>query len=168
MAGVFLSIIIFFAILLIKYQNSLLEAIEKSELIRINTLKMKQATKHMDSTIEKINNLLPMNYSSASHRELLLLALDDIKMTIRESEITVTNFEEKDGSIFLPVVIKFPVNDYVVLIRMIGYLQSMNFPSFSIKNILIGSKAEGQIEFILCTIEGSLQMPAEKLMGVKY
>lgn len=163
-SGIILSAIVISVISLSRYENSLLDAISKFELIKTNILKMRQAIANMDSTVRKVNSLLPSGYYSKSHRELMLLALDDIKTSFKGSEITVTNFDEKAGEISLPVGIKIPVDDYVILVNKIGYLQSMKFPQFIIKNILIerGTGALGAV-IVICNIEGSLRMPVEKL-----
>ena len=164
MAGIILSAIIISVVSLSKYENSLSDAISRFELIKINTLKMKQATANMDSTIKKINSLLPDDYYSKSHRELMLLALDDIKTSFTGSEITVTNFDERAGEISLPVSIKIPADDYVMLVNKVGSLQTMKFPQFTIKNIVVGrgTATIGAI-IMICNIDGSLRMPAEKL-----
>lgn len=160
-AGITLSVIIFSVIALGKYKNSLLDATSRSELIRINALKMKENTIHMDSVIKRMNSLLPHDYYSKSHRELLLLALDNIKMTIKGSVITVTNFDEKADEITLPVNISIPVDDYVSLVNNIGYLQSMRFPHFVIKNVVMERAADSGT--IICRIDGLLKMPGKEI-----
>ncbi len=161
-AGIILSAIIISVISLSRYENSLLDAVSKVELIKTNTLRMKQAAANMDSTIKKINSLLPNDYYSKSPRELLLLALDDIKTSFKGSEITVTNFDEKAGEISLPVSIKIPVDDYVMLVNMVVALQSMKIPQFAIKNIVVERRTDARGAIII-NIEGLLRMPAERL-----
>ncbi|MEW6162907.1 MAG: hypothetical protein AB1606_06315 [Nitrospirota bacterium] len=161
-AGITLSIIIVSVTLLTKYENSLLDTIRKFELIRINALRMKQTIMDIDSVIKWINNLLPPYYYSKSHKESMLLALDNIKMTIKGADITVTNFGDKAGEITLPVNISIPVDDYAVLVNNVGYLQSLNFPYLVVNNIVI-AKAGGSSGAIICKIDGSLRMPGKEI-----
>jgi hypothetical protein len=167
-AGIALSAVIITLILLSKYENSLLDAIGRFELIRVHAFQMKQAAADMDSLMKKVSAMLPPDYNSKNHRELLLLALDDIKTTFKGSEIIVTRLDEKTGELFLPVTIKFHFDNYSMLVSRIGYLQSMKFPQFTIKNILIERTEDKQIgAILLCKIEGLLKMPAESLKDGK-
>lgn len=165
-AGAILSVTIIFATVLDRYESSLLDAIGRFELIRINTVRLKQSAVEIDSVKKKIAAMLPPDYASKTHRELILLALDDIKMTFKGSEITVTNFEDKAGELSLPVNIKIPVDNYTVLVKRIGYLQSLRFPHFVIKNMTI-EKASDKEGVIVSKIEGLLKMPLEELRTAK-
>lgn len=166
-AGIALCLVIIAILLLGKYEKSLSAAVTKQENIRINIVKIEQAIKDMDSTVKKIDALLPTDYSSRSHRELLLLVLDDFKKIFKRSEITVMRFEEKEGELFLPVNIKFPIDDYSILLQNIGYLQSMKAPHFTIKQLSIEETVDKQANVVICVIEGLLKMPVERLKEVK-
>jgi len=160
--GIVLSVAIILAVALNRYENSFLDATGRFDLIRINAVRVKQSIAEMDSAMKKIRAMLPPDYDSRTHRELVLLALDDIKINFKGSEITVTNFEEKDGEISLPVNIKTPVDNYTVLVKRTGYLQSLRFPHFVIKGLTI-EKASDKEGVIILKIEGSLKMPIERL-----
>lgn len=162
-AGIVLSAIIVSVIVLAKYEKSLSDTTKRSGLIRTNALKVEQAVIDTDSAMRKIDGLLPSYYHSRSHKEIMLLALDGIKTAIKGADITVTNFDERGGEIILPVNISIPVDSYLHLVSNIGYLQSMNFPFFAIKNIVIEKAAGKPSDAILCKIEGSLRMPAKKV-----
>lgn len=166
-SGLALCIVIFGIFLLVKYEKSLSDAVAGQENIRNNMVKMEQAIRDMDSLVKKMNILLPKDYNHRSHQELLLFALDDIKTIFKGSEITVTRFEEQEGELFLPVTIKFYLDDYSMLLRRIGYLQSLKFPHFTIKNVNIGEATDKQTKVIICIIEGLLKMPAQRLGEIK-
>lgn len=166
-SGITLSAVIITLFLLSKYENNLFDTIGKFQHIKINAFKMKQAMADMDSVMNRINTVLPSEYSSKSHRELLLFALDDIKMTFKGSEIAVTHFNEKEGELFLPVNISFSLDDYSTVIKRIGYLQSMKIPQFKIKHVGIDSGVDKQTNVAKCIIEGSLRMPLERLKDDK-
>lgn len=160
-SGTILSMTILLAIVLNKYEKSLLDTIGRFEHIQMNTIKLHQFSADADLIMRRINDMLPADYASRTHREILLLALDDIKMAFSGSSIIVTNFEEKAGELSLPVSIKFPVNDYTLLVNKIGYLQSLKFPYFTVKSLTI-EKATDK-EAIISTIEGALKMPVERI-----
>ena len=162
-AGITLGIIIVSVTLLTKYEYSLLDTIRKFELIRINALRMKQTAMDIDSVIKGINNLLPPYYYSKSHKEGILLALDDIKMNIKGANITITDFAPKEGEITLPLNISIPVDDYAVLVNNIGYLQSLNFPYLAINNIVIAKAGGPSGAIIICKIDGSLRMSGKEI-----
>jgi len=162
-AGIILSVDIIFIIILNRYESSLLDDSSRFDLIRINAVRVKQSIAEMDSAMKKIRKMLPSDYDSRTHRELILLALDDIKINFKGSEITVTNFEEKEGKISLPVNIKIPVNSYTALVKKVGYLQSLRFPNFVFKGLIIEKASDKDEGVIILRIEGSLKMPIERL-----
>ncbi len=126
--GIIFSIILLSVLMLNKYGNSMVDAVSRLELIKTNTLKMKHSAVDIESRIKHIESLLPDDFYTRSLHELIFLALDDIKTALKRSEVTVTNFDEKMGTVSLPVSIKIPTDSYAMLINNIGYLQSLKFP----------------------------------------
>ncbi|MEW6067981.1 MAG: hypothetical protein AB1610_06800 [Nitrospirota bacterium] len=162
-AGITLSIIIISVILTAKYEKNLLYTMTKFELIRTNSFKMERNIAEMNSLVKEINSLLPSHYYFKDHKEIMLLGFDEIKTTLKDAEITVKNFNSDAHEISLPVTISIPVNSYVQMVNNIGYLQTLNFPYFAIKSIVIETPAKGPFSGTICKIEGILRMPAEKL-----
>jgi len=155
--GIIFSIILLSVLMLNKYGNSMVDTISRLELIKTNTLKMKHSAADIESGIRHIESLLPDDLYTRSPQELIFLALDDIKTALKRSEVTVTNFDEKMGTVSLPVSIKIPTDSYAMLINNIGYLQSLKFPYYTITSIAI-TKSQGMSGFI-CAIDGFLKMP---------
>lgn len=170
LTGIALGLIILSVSLLSKHEKNLRETTGKFEIIRTNTSKTKQASDDMARIMSRIDAALPSDYPSRSHRELMLFVLDDIKMNIRGSEITVTDFEEKDGGLTLPVNIKIYFgNNYALLASYIEYLQSLRFPYLAIKDIMLEKTADAtpvktsaRADVIICKITGFLTMPSER------
>lgn len=162
--GIIFSIILLFVLMLNKYGNSLADTVSRFELIKTNTLKMKHSAADIELRIKHIESLLPADFYTRSPHELIFLALDGIKTTIKGAEITVTNFDERGGEIIIPVNISIPVDSYLQMVNNIGYVQSLNFPFFAIRNIVIEKATGKPSDVIICNIEGSLRMPAN---GVK-
>lgn len=155
--GIIFSIILLSVLMLNKYENSMVDTVSRFELIKTNTLKMKHSAEDIESGIRHIESLLPDDLYTRSLQELIFLALDDIKTAFKRSEVTVTNFDEKMGTVSLPISIKIPTDSYAMLINNIGYLQSLKFPYYTIRSIVI-TKSQVMPEFI-CTIDGFLKMP---------
>lgn len=166
-AGMILSIVIASVIMIGKYEKSLSETISRIAAIKANAARLDEYIRQMDSAIKRIDNILPPDYNSKTHRDLMLLALDGIKSTFKGSEITVSNFEEKSGEMSLPVAIKFPVENYAEMVNRIGYLQSLRLPDFTIRKAVIEKTSDRTYSGIICSIEGLLHMPAEHLKGKK-
>lgn len=164
-AGIALSIIIFFVSILGRYEKSLSQTVGRLEVVRVNAQKMKQDVAQMESLMRRIDALLPADYNSRSHREIILLALDDIKMAVKGGEITVTNFEDKVGELSLQTNIIMPVNNWTSLVNDVKYLSSKRFPYFRIKNVVVEAKdgSKTTTSALICKIEGSIKMPAERL-----
>ncbi len=164
LAGIALSIMFIVVLTLYRYERSLLTHSKRIEAVTMNTLKLSEETAILDALKKKIDVMLPSEYNSKSHRELMLLALDGIKTNIKKSEIKVSNFEDAGGELSLKTNLTIPVNDWNILLKDIQYLQTPRLPSFDIKSLLIkagGAESSGGLP--VCAIEGSFKMPAERL-----
>lgn len=167
LAGLALSIVFIVVLTLYRYERSLLTHSKRIEAVRMNTIKLSEETTILDALKKKIDVMLPSEYNSKSHRELMLLALDGIKTNIKMSEVKVSNFEEAGGEVSLKANLTIPVNDWNIFLKDLHYLQNLQIrglPFFDIKSILIkagGAESSGGLP--VCAIEGSFKMPVERL-----
>lgn len=164
LAGVALSIVFIVVLTLYRYERSLLTHSKRIEAVRMNTIKLSEETAILDALKKKIDLMLPSEYNSKSHRELMLLALVGLKTKLNGSEVKVSNFEEAGGELSLKTTLTIPVDDWNILLKDIQYLQAPRLPSFDIKSLLIkagGAESSGGLP--VCVIEGSLKLPAERL-----
>lgn len=159
LAGVVLGIIIFVLLTLSKYDKSLAQELKLVEAARINVQKMRSEIAQIDSLKRKIDLMLPSGYSSKSHKEAMLLTLDNIKANIAGSEIKIENFEEKGGELSLNTDIVIPVSDWRTLVNALKFLQLMKFPYFDIKNVVVEAKDAHPV----CKIDGALKMSSGSL-----
>lgn len=147
-----------------KYKYNLLKATDDLEVIRMNVLKMEHVIKVMREKQSVATRLLPADYSSRSHQEILLLALETTKDTMKAADITVGNFLEENGEISLPVILEFGVAQYEKALNDMGYLQGLRFPYFKIQNVSI-KRSEGTYKSIW-RIEGSFRIPSERITEI--
>lgn len=163
-AGLLLCAALCTLLLVSKYKYNLLKATADLEVIRMNVLKMEHVIKVMREKQSVAIRLLPADYSSRSHQEILLLALEAMKDSIKTADITVGNFLEENGEIALPVVLEFGVAQYEKALNDMGYMQGLRFPYFKTQNVSI-KRSEGTYKSIW-RIEGSFRIPAERIQGI--
>lgn len=167
LAGIALSIVLIVVLALYRYERSLLAHSKRIEAVRMNTLKLNEETAALEALKKKIDVMLPSEYNFKSHRELMLLALDSVKANIKVSEVKVENFEETGGELSLRTNLTIPVNDWNILLKDLHYLQAQRLPAFHIKSLLIkavGAESSGGLP--VCTLEGSLKLPLERLRAL--
>lgn len=151
-------------LLVSKYKYNLLKATADLEVLRMNALKMEHVSRVMREKQSVAIRMLPADYSSRSHQEILLLALETMKGSIKTADITVGNFLEENGEIALPVVLEFGVVQYEKALSAMGYLQGLRFPYFKTQNVSV-KRSEGAYESIW-RIEGSFRIPSERIQGI--
>lgn len=158
-AGAVLGIVIFVLLLLNRYDEKLGLELKMMQAASINIQKMRAEIAQIDSLKRKIALVLPSGYSSKSHKETMLLTLDNIKANIAGSEMKIDNFEEKGGELSLNADLIVPVSDWRTLVEALKYLQLMKFPYFDIKNVVVEAKDAHPV----CKIEGTLKMSSGSL-----
>jgi len=163
-AGISLSVVLCVLLFASKYKYSLLKATADFGSIRMNVLKMEHVIRVMREKQSVAVSLLPADYSSRSHREILLLALERARSTVKEAVITVGNFQEEDDEITLPVVLEFNAHQYYEGLNAIGYLQNLRFPYFKTQNV--SAKSHEEAHEIIWRIEGSFRIPAERITAI--
>lgn len=142
-------------VLAIKYRDSLAETVNTLQKARLNLVQVRDTSRAVDSALSGIKAVLPPRLLSIPPEEMLLAGLDDLKARMKGSEISVANIERKNDEISLQVQIRSSMTDYTGFVNSVGYLQSLQFPFFSITNI---SLTQGP-DKVLCEIKGSLRMP---------
>lgn len=159
LAGVASGIVIFVLLTLGKYDKNLAQELKMVEAARVNVQKMRSEIAQIDALKRKIDLMLPSGYSSKSHKETMLLTLDNIKDNIAGSEIKIENFEEKGGDLSLHADIVVPASDWRSLVNALKFLQLMKFPYFDIKNVVVEAKDAHPV----CRIDGALKMSSGSL-----
>jgi hypothetical protein len=130
----FLAVIIL-CIVVREYANSLNETLKELLSFRNNITRIRDTTIDMKHSVETINTTISPDYFSNSSEKQLLMGLDELKTTMKNDAVTVTEFLYIDTEIGLPVSIRGVMNGYSALVSDIGKLQSLKFPFFSVKSM---------------------------------
>lgn len=163
-AGTLLAVTLCLLILAGKYKNNLIKAATDLDAIRKNALKMEHVTSVMREKQTSAIHLLPTDYNSRSHQEILLLCLDKVRSSISETDIIIGNIVEENGQITLPVTLEFSASQYHEGLSNIGYLRGLRFPYFKIRNI--SAKRNEESREITWTIAGSFIIPSGRITGI--
>ena len=163
--GSLFAILLFLMLLITGYRDNLNNATDSLIKIRHNISGMELSHEDLKSKRASIEKTLPAGYSKKSSRELILLTLEKVRAEMPAAKIDVMNFFKEKDEIKLPVVIKFPVSNYNIFVRNIGYLEKQVFPDFMITGAAVfrvrnsATTGEGKIE-------GFFRMPLEKAVRV--
>jgi hypothetical protein len=142
-----------------KYRESIGRQFESMQRVRENVGKMESETGRLNESMIRMKSLLPANVLSGAPDQFILAGLDDIKSRIKDATVAVTEIENKDNEVILPVSISAPMKDYAVFIGHVRYLQNMRFPFFSTTNVSVSHAQDLQSGGVVYKIEGTLRMP---------
>ena len=148
------------AIVTEKYMESLSDTLNKIQTLKINSIKMKEASRKAGETYTTIRSSFSSYDKTDAIEGTLLTTVDSIKSRMQNIDITITNFEKKGSEIELPVVLTGTIHDYLRFINQIGYLQSLPSPVFYISGVTISDQSDTQNAVINFEIRGSLKMHA--------
>jgi ferredoxin-fold anticodon binding domain-containing protein len=164
-AGIVFSLVLFTAISLKKYEESLLDVTSrnlsmKTKIIELERVRadMESEIKYMESEKEYMEILLLSDFSKSSPEKFILLAIDDMKIKMPWAEMSIADIKEIDDEIYLSLDIRIPVYDYTTLLNYIGYLATLKFPFYTIENFTI-IKSQQPPEDVICNIKGMLRIP---------
>ena len=162
--GIILSVALCILVLASKYKHNLIKATSDLDAIRMNVLRMENVTHIMREKRTTAIHLLPTDYNLRSHQEILLLSLEKVRSSIKEADIIVGNIVEENNEIALPVTLGFSGSQYHEGLNAIGYLRSLRFPYFKIRNVIAKRNEVGRE--IIWTIEGSFRIPSGRITGI--
>jgi len=159
--GSLFALLLFGAMLLSGYRDSLVKAEDSLVRIRRNLVMMKVSGEDLRSKKTLVGSVVPAGYQAGSNRALMLVSLENAREEIPGAKLTVTGFIEENGELALPVVFEFPVYNYYDAVKTVGYLEEMTLPYFSPTGLTI-LRAEGT-EDVMGRIEGTFRMPAGRI-----
>ena len=145
------------------YFASLSDTLNKFQTLKINSVKMKEASKHMDETLVSVRSIFPSYDKTEALEGSILTTVDSIKSHTRGIDITVANFEKKGDEIALPVTLAGQIRDYTVFINYVGYLQSLTLPLFHIDSLSISDQSNEKTAVINFDIKGTLKMQSANM-----
>jgi len=140
------------------YVTSLADTLNKFQTLKINSIKMKEASKDVGETIGKVSSVFPSYDKTEAMEGTILTSLDSIKSRMKSVDITVANFEKKDDEIELPVTMLGPIGDYVSFINYVRYLQSLSSPLFYIEDLTVSNRSDEKKEAVYFEVKGKLKI----------
>ena len=164
-SALFATILISGTVLTEAYIISLSDTLTKFQTLKINSIKMKEASKKAGETFATIKSAF-LSYDRTETTEgILLTTVDSIKERMKGADITVTNFEKKGSEIALPVIVTGTIQDYTDFVNHIAYLQSLSSPIFYIAGATISEQSDEKSAAINYEIRGTLKMQTVLIGG---
>jgi hypothetical protein len=140
------------------YMTSLSDTLDKFQTLKINSVKMKEASRKAGETLATVRSAFSSYDKTEAMEGTILTTLDSMKARMKNSDITVTKFEKKGNEIELPVTVNGTIQDYAIFINNIGYLQSLPSPVFYISGVTISDQSDEKNAVINFEIRGALKM----------
>jgi len=159
------TILISGAVLMEAYITSLSDTLDKFQTLKINSIKMKEASRNAGETLTAVRTAFLTFDKTEAMEGILLTTVDSIKERMKGADITVTNFEKKGSEIELPVALTGTIQDYADFINHIGYLQSLPSPVFYMSGVTITDQSDEKNAVINFEIRGILKMQTVLLGG---
>lgn len=166
-SGVLLPIVIFLNLAIDKYNNSLQEMSEKLIRVKSNISSMEAATREIGKLLIRTKNYLPSDFYENSTEEKIFSTFDDLKTSLKPAEVSASVITGKAGIVSLPVKITAPLNNYSDIVNKTGYLRSLKFPFFRIKNISLIRQQNKDGVSVTYLIDGELHMPKNGAISVQ-
>jgi hypothetical protein len=146
------------AIITESYMTSLGDTLNKFQILKINSVKMKEASRKEGETVASVRSIFRSYAKDEATEGTILTAIDSIKSRMKNVDIMVDNFEKKGNETALPVAMTGMVHDYTAFINHIGYLQSLISPFFYINSVSISSLSNEKGALVNFEIKGTLRM----------
>ncbi len=155
--GVVMSLTVFMAVSLHRYDNHLLNVLTDMHTIGLNKNKIQDKVEEIDSILSYFRNTYQIDITDVNSEIMILKTLDTLKDQMPAARITATKFNRNMGNIFLPVDMQLKIENYNMLVHAVDYLYSFRIPDYTIKNLLVSEGAPGEI---VLSVNGVLSMPA--------
>jgi len=153
------------AIITESYITSLGDTLNKFQTLKINSVKMKEATRKEVETMASVRSIFRSYDKNEAMEGTILTAIDSIKSRMKNADIMVDNFEKKGDEIALPVAMRGVIHDYTAFINHIGYLQSLISPFFYINSVSISNMSDEKSAHVNFEIKGTLRMQSVNMGG---
>jgi Tfp pilus assembly protein PilO len=154
------------AIITESYITSLGDTLNKFQTLKINSVKMKEATRKEGETVANVRSIFRSYAKDEATEGTILTAIDSIKSRLKNADIMVDNFEKKGDETALPVTLTGIVHDYTAFINHIGYLQSLISPFFNINSVSISNLSDEKGAVVNFEIKGTLRMQSVNMDSI--
>ena len=128
LSAILATVLVSGAIITESYITSLGDTLNKFQTLKINSVKMKDASRKEGETIASVRSIFRSYAKDEATEGTILTAIDSVKSHMKDAAIMVDNFERKGNETALPVTLTGMVHDYTAFIDDIGYLQSLISP----------------------------------------
>ena len=140
-AATLFIVMLVLCILVKEYAMSFENTAKNLEKIRLGLVRIEAATRDMKKSMVTIERVVPSKLFSESPERQLLSGLDDLKNSMRNSVINITDIATEGNKVILPITIRGHLTDYSLFVNDVGKLQAMRFPFMNIQGITIMKEA---------------------------
>lgn len=155
-SGVLVSLAVFMAISLHRYDNHLFNVMYDMQTIVLNKNKIQSKVAEIDAMVTSLKSTYQIDITDVNAERQILRALDKLKDQMPEAGITATKFNRDADTIQLPVAIQLDIENYNRIVTAVEYVGSLRVPDYKIKRLYISESSPGELVML---INGDLSMP---------
>lgn len=141
--------------LLTRKKQSLDELLQYHTRIKSNLISMQDNTRRMKEQITAFRAHLKPDEQQHSKEVRLFQRLDQIKATMKPTEMLVTSIETKEGISTVGFTLKLPLTRYEAGINAMGQLQTESLPMVTFNETSLSTSAGNEM-----TVSGTVFLPA--------
>ncbi|MCE5312527.1 MAG: hypothetical protein LLF86_05185 [Nitrospiraceae bacterium] len=158
--GIIFAVVLAAALVQDKKEKALQKRAGELQRSAIAAMRLKPAAADLQQLIAKADSVVPAGYGAMNPETEIFRALDNIKKIFRYSELRVSDIDNANNMVSMPLTIKSYVNDYTFFADNVSKLQALSFPFFSLSNVSLSrSKDDGSV---VAEINGRLWFPAKQ------
>ncbi len=166
LSAILATVLVSGAIITESYISSLGDTLNKFQTLKINSVKMKDASRKEGEIIASVRSIFRSYAKGEATEGTILTAIDSVKSHMKNADIMVDNFERKGNETTLPVTLTGMVHDYTAFINDIGYLQSLISPFFNINSVSIANPSDQKGALANFEIKGTLRMQSVNMDSI--
>jgi hypothetical protein len=142
LGAVLFTVTLSFAFVVQRYSSEMRNTVDKLETLSGSSVRVKKATQSACDSMARIREDIPPAYLSNPVENVIFQAVDTIMERAKNAEVTVESLQDKGDEIDIPVTLKGSLGDYAEFLRMLHFLESLQFPFFSTTELMLTQETD--------------------------
>lgn len=164
-AGILAGLCLSGALLAYRHKTVLSQTDANLQIVKANKARMLEAAMRTKEIVALSKAMVTKPATGNLAEEKIALALDDIAARLKNSEITIAEYNKMEMT--MPIALRGEIHDYMDFVNTLGYFQSLHFPIFILNEVSLAAKNDDETKTNRClySITGVLKIPAVSLEG---
>lgn len=153
------------AFLLNRYSSEMRDTVDKLRALSGNSVKVKRATQSAHDAVARIRKEIQPGYFSSPSENVIFQSVDAIREQAGDAEVIVESLLDKGDRMEIPVTLKGPLSDYAQFLKTLHFLESLQFPFFSVTELILTKETDKPSSYELRGLVKTLKPGGTPNMG---